>query len=60
MYSYEIEQFINSKTGILRSVDYLQVLHTSPQIRNVEYNSQDDTFRIYTDDQYNFNFKVIP
>ena len=60
MYSYEIEQLINSKTGILRSVDYLQILHTSPQIRTVEYNSQTDSFHIYTDDHYNFNFKVTP
>lgn len=60
MYSYEIEQFIASKTGVLRSVDYLHILQTSPQIINVEYNAHTDHFHIYTNDHYNFNFKVTP
>lgn len=58
MYSHEIERLLKIKQYILSYNDYANIITTSPQINNVKYNKDNDTFEIKTDDKYNFKFKV--
>lgn len=58
MYSHEIERLLKIKQYILSYNDYANIITTSPQINNVKYNKDNDTFEIKTDDRYNFKFKV--
>lgn len=58
MYSHEIERLLKIKQYILSYNDYANIITTSPQINNVKYNKENDTFEIKTDDKYNFKFKV--
>lgn len=58
MYSHEIERLLKIKQYILSYNDYANIITTSPQINNVKYNKDNDTFEIKTDDRCNFKFKV--
>lgn len=58
MYSHEIERLLKIKQYILSYNDYANIITTSPQINNVKYNKDNDTFEIKTDDRFNFKFKV--
>lgn len=58
MYSHEIERLLKIKQYILSYNDYANIITTSPQINNVKYNKDNDTFEIKTDDRYNLKFKV--
>ena len=58
MYSYEIENLLKMRNYLLESKEYFDLFDTSPQIRGVEYKPYEDNFYIWTDDNYNFKFKV--
>lgn len=58
MYSHEIERLLKIKQYVLEYTEYFEVLSTSPQINHVSYNKENDDFKINTDDNYNFVFKV--
>lgn len=59
MYSYEIDQILKSQNYIINSVLYLQICNTSPQITRIKYEAFQDSFTIWTDDGWCWNFKVI-
>lgn len=58
MYSWEIEQLLKLRNYLISNEEYLKMLGTSPQIREVEYKPYEDTFYMWTDDHYNTKFKV--
>ena len=58
MYSYEIDNIIQSSSYNLDSESYINILKTSPQIRWTEYLAYEDMFTITTDDHYYWKFKV--
>lgn len=58
MYSWEIEQLLKMKNYLLSNKEYFEMFQTSPQIRGIEYKPFDDTFHMWTNDNYDFNFKV--
>lgn len=58
MYSWEIYEVIKNNNYNISVEDYIKILSTSPQIREVKYNVFEDNFNIYTEDNYNINFKV--
>lgn len=58
MYSHEIQKWLELRNYLLTVKEYFNICKTSPQIREVSYNSFEDTFNIITDDNYNFKFKV--
>ena len=58
MYSWEIENLLRAKNYLLSNEEYFGLFDTSPQIRGVEYKPYEDRFHIWTDDRYDFNFKV--
>lgn len=58
MYSWEIQKLIELKNYLIEVEDYLKICSTSPQIREIKYNSYDDNFYIKTDDNLKIYFKV--
>ena len=58
MYSYEIEQLLKMRNYLLSVKEYFYICDNSPQIVRVTYNPFDDIFIIYTNDNYEFKFKV--
>lgn len=58
MYSHEIKELLEYKKYLLKVEEYLLICNTSPQINRVKYNAYDDSFEIWTDDKYYWNFKL--
>lgn len=58
MYSWEIEQLLKLKNYLISNKEYFEICKTSPQIKRIKYEPFEDDFYIWTDDQYNFKFKV--
>ncbi len=58
MYSWEIEQLLNLKKYLISNKEYFEICNTSPQIRGIEYKPYENNFYMWTDDNYNFKFKV--
>ena len=61
MYSYEIFKFLGERDNIISKSDFWMITDTkeNPQIRTIKYNSYDDTYEMYTDDDYCFKFRVM-
>ena len=58
MYSWEIEQLLKLKDYLISNKEYFEICDTSPQIKGIEYKPFDNNFYMWTDDNYNFRFKV--
>ena len=58
MYSYEINQTIESQYYNIDSETYMDICNTSPQISRVKYEPFEDNFNIWTNDNYHWTFKV--
>lgn len=60
MYSWEIDRLLKIKNYLISTEDYFKITNTreNPQIKQIEYNPEYDFFRISTNDNYNFKFKV--
>ena len=58
MYSWEIQKLLEAKNYLLSNKEYFDLFDTCPQIRGVEYRAYNDTFHLWTDDRYDFDFKV--
>lgn len=58
MYSHEIETLLKLRNYIISNKEYLQIINTSSQIKGIEYKPFEDCFYMWTDDNYNFKFKV--
>lgn len=60
MYSWEIDCTLRDYNYQIPSTVYLEISDTkkNSQVCNVEYNSWSDTFTMWTNDGYNWSFKV--
>ena len=58
MYSWEIEQLLKLKDYLISNKEYFELCDTSPQIKGIEYKPFKNNFYMWTDDNYNFRFKV--
>ena len=60
MYSWEINNVIERKSGVISPQEYLQItdIRKNPQISRVKYNPYDDSFFIATTDGFNWTVKV--
>lgn len=56
MYSYEINQIIESQYYNIDSEIYMDICNTSPQISRVKYEPYDNKYEIWTND--NFYWKI--
>lgn len=58
MKTSEIEYLIELKKFIITIDDYIKIINTSPQIRDLSYNRNEDKFCIETDDHYKVKFNI--
>ena len=58
MYSHEIEQLMKLRNYLTSNKEYFNILDTSPQIKGIENKPIENNFYMWTDDNYNFKFKV--
>lgn len=58
MYSYEIDNIIKNKQNKLDSDTYLNICKHSPQINYIKYSSFTNSYEIWTEDGYYWNFTV--
>lgn len=56
MYSYEINQTLESQNYNIDSETYIDICDTSPQISRIKYNPYDNKYDIWTND--NFYWKI--
>lgn len=55
MYSYEIENLLKLRNYLVSVQEYLDIIK-SPQIDHIKY--ENDTFNMWTNDNYNFTLKI--
>ena len=59
MYSYEIDQFLRERNFELTSEEYMELTpQKCNQISRLTYNTENNTFHLYTYDGYDWIFKV--
>lgn len=58
MYSYEIEEILKKNGHMIKASVYLGICDSSPQITEINYDAFSDNFKIWTNDNYYFEFKV--
>lgn len=58
MYSYEIDQTLESQNYNIDSETYIDICDTSPQISRVKYDSYDNKYDIWTNDNFYWKFNV--
>ncbi len=58
MYSWEIKNLLSIRNYLISNKEYFEIIKTSPQIRGIEYKPDENNFYMWTDDRYNFKFKV--
>ena len=56
MYSEEIKYLLQLRNELITINEYIKIVSTSPQINHIKY--EDNYFKINTDDNYNFKFKI--
>lgn len=58
MYSCEINQTLESQNYNIDSETYLDICNTSPQISQVKYDTYDNKYEIWTNDNYYWKINV--
>lgn len=60
MYSFEIDNYLRSRNWLLNQEEYLHVtnLNNSPQISRISYSAYDNSFVMYTNDNYIWKFYI--
>ena len=58
MYSYEINQTLEFQNYNIDSESYIDICNTSPQISRVKYDSYDNKYEIWTNDNYSWKINV--
>lgn len=58
MYTYEIKELFERENYIIECEDWLYIFRHSPQIKEVDYNSDKDEYYIETYDNYKATFRL--
>ncbi len=60
MYSFEITEYLNKRNYTLTPKEFVDVINSSPQIKEVYFKGGDefDRFKMQTDDGFNWNIKI--
>ena len=58
MFSYEIDRIMKERSYYIDSETYLRICGSSPQIKQVSYHQDDNSFEIRTDEGRNWKFGV--
>ena len=59
MYSNEIDSIMKQNGYIISANTYINICSTSPQINHIKYQAFGDYFEVWTDDRYEWKFKVF-
>ena len=59
MYSNEIDSIMKQNGYIISANTYINICSTSPQIIHIHYEAFGDYFEIWTEDRYEWKFKVF-
>ena len=59
MFSWEIDKILNENDFAINAETYIQIISTSPQIIHIHYEAFGDYFEIWTEDRYEWKFKVF-
>lgn len=59
MYSYEIEQYLKERNYEITPLEFMSIINTSPQIKQVLLEKNDAIYTIITDDNYRRNVRII-
>ena len=60
MYSWEISKFLEDRNYCLNRDEYAELTpQKNNQISRLTYNTEDNTFHLFTADGYNWVFRVI-
>ena len=59
MYSYEIENYLKERNYKITPLEFMAIINTSPQIKQVLLENNDAIYTIITDDNYRRNIKII-
>jgi hypothetical protein len=58
MYTYQIKELFEREDYIIECEDWLYIFRHSPQIKEVDYNSDEDNYYMETYDGYSAIFRV--
>ena len=60
LYSWEIEKLLQMRNYLIEVQEYIEIsdIKKNPQINRVKYDPYNDDFEIWTNDNYDFKFKV--
>lgn len=59
MYSHEIEQFLKERNYEITPFEFVSIINTSPQIKQVLLEKNDAIYTIVTDDNYRRDIKIV-
>jgi ABC-type uncharacterized transport system substrate-binding protein len=59
MYSYEIENYLKERNYKITPLEFMAIINTSPQIKQVLLENNDAIYTILTDDNYRRNIEII-
>lgn len=58
MYDWELKNYLNQKNNRLTAEEYLHICNTCPQLRRIKYDTFNDYFEAWSDDNNYFRFQV--
>ena len=59
MYSHEIENYLKERNFEITPLEFMAIINTSPQIKQVLLENNDAVYTIITDDNYRRNVRII-
>ena len=59
MYSYEIENYLKERNYKITPLEFMAIINTSPQIKQVLLENNNNIYTILTDDNYRRNVEII-
>lgn len=59
MYSYEIENYLKERNYKITPLEFMAIINTSPQIKQVLLENNNNIYTILTDDNYRRNVEIV-
>lgn len=59
MYSFEIENYLKERNYKITPLEFMSIINTSPQIKQVLLENNNAIYTILTDDNYRRNVEII-
>lgn len=59
MYSHEIEEYLKERNYKITPLEFMAIINTSPQIKQVLLENNNAIYTILTDDNYRRNVEII-